>query len=228
MSLNLSSSYMVSFVLLVFVTTVTFVIAMGTYVFGVIRAAKTIHALLIDSILGTTLRWLDQTPVSRVITRCTKDIKALDGQFAGEFRWLGTFSASSTAAIVYSCRTVSVSAQLITQLVAIALVTPAVILPGIGIFLVGAFFGNIYMKAQLPVKREMSNKKAPVLGHFGAAITGLSAYHQLLRILDTDLYSLHSCIRCAGSLPAGIIQAHRELHALRQDVLQPQPLDQHS
>ncbi|KZV63334.1 P-loop containing nucleoside triphosphate hydrolase protein [Peniophora sp. CONT] len=150
--------YMVSFVLLVFVTTVTFVIAMGTYVFGVIRAAKTIHALLIDSILGTTLRWLDQTPVSRVITRCTKDIKALDGQFAGEFRWL-----------------VSVSAQLITQLVAIALVTPAVILPGIGIFLVGAFFGNIYMKAQLPVKREMSNKKAPVLGHFGAAITGLTS-----------------------------------------------------
>lgn len=83
---------MVVFVLLVFVTTASFLIAMGTYVFGVLRAAKKIHALLIDSILGTTLRWLDQTPVSRVITRCTKDIKALDGQFAGEFRWLGTLA----------------------------------------------------------------------------------------------------------------------------------------
>ncbi|VDB89903.1 unnamed protein product [Peniophora sp. CBMAI 1063] len=150
--------YMANFVLLVACTTVSYLIYSATYVFGILRAAKKIHALLIDSILGTTLRWLDQTPVSRVITRCTKDIKAIDGQFAGEFRWL-----------------MSVTAQLITQLVAIALITPAVVFPGIAVFCVGAWFGNIYMKAQLPVKREMSNKKAPVLGHFGAAMTGLTS-----------------------------------------------------
>ncbi len=28
----------------------------------------------------------------------------------------------------------------------------------------GVYLGQIYMKAQLPVKREMSNAKAPVLG----------------------------------------------------------------
>ncbi|KZV59749.1 P-loop containing nucleoside triphosphate hydrolase protein [Peniophora sp. CONT] len=150
--------YMAMFVLIVFATTVAFAIFTGTYVFGVLRAAKKIHALLIDSILGTTLNWLDRTPVSRVITRCTKDIKSVDGQFAHRFRWL-----------------VSISAQLITQLGAIALVTPAVILPGTAIFLIGAWIGSIYMKAQLPVKREMSNRKAPVLGHFGAAIAGLTS-----------------------------------------------------
>ncbi|KZV64707.1 P-loop containing nucleoside triphosphate hydrolase protein [Peniophora sp. CONT] len=150
--------YLGVFVLLVFGTTVAFIIASATYVFGVLRAAKKIHALLIDSILGTTLRWLDQTPVSRVIIRCTKDIKSIDGPFAGEFRWL-----------------MNVSAQLITQLVAIAVITPAVIFPGAAIFLLGALLGRVYMNAQLPVKREMSNRKAPVLGHFGAAVTGLTS-----------------------------------------------------
>ena len=64
----------------------------------------------------------------------------------------------------------SFSFQLTIQLLAITLVTPAMIFPGIAMFLAGAWIGNVYMTAQLPVKREMSNKKAPVLGHFGAAI----------------------------------------------------------
>ncbi|VDC00474.1 unnamed protein product [Peniophora sp. CBMAI 1063] len=130
----------------------------ATYVFGILRAAKKIYALLTDSILGTTLRWLDQKPVSRVITRFTKDIRATAGQLAGESRWF-----------------MSVTAQLISQLVAIALIAPAVVFPGIAVFCVGAWFGNIDTKVQLPVKREMSNKKAPVLGHFGAAMASLTS-----------------------------------------------------
>ena len=169
-------SYLGAFVLIVFVTAVVWVIAIGTHVFGVVRAAKRVHALLIDSILGATLRWLDQTPVSRVITRCTKDVKSVDGQFARVFRGFGAFSLPSTSQSILLnalARVVSVNMALITQLLSIALVTPAVILPGIAIFLMGVWVGNIYMQAQLPVKRDMSNKKAPVLGHFGAAISGL-------------------------------------------------------
>ena len=51
--------------------------------------------------------------------------------------------------------------------------SPIFILPGIAILVAGVSMGNIYMKAQLPVKREGSNAKAPVLGHFGAAVSGL-------------------------------------------------------
>ena len=68
---------------------------------------------------------------------------------------------------------VSVSAQLVVQLVAIVLVAPAMLLPGVVILALGAWVGNVYMKAQLPVKRDMSNKKAPVIGHFSASIAGL-------------------------------------------------------
>ncbi|KAI9449919.1 hypothetical protein BJY52DRAFT_1305174 [Lactarius psammicola] len=31
------------------------------------------------------------------------------------------------------------------------------------------------MKAQIAIKREMSNAKAPVLGHFGASVAGLTS-----------------------------------------------------
>lgn len=86
-----------------FFTAVVFVIAMSIYVFGVIRAAQKIHALLVDSILGTTLRWLDQTPVSRVITRCTTDMKSIDGQFARVFRGLGAFRLSSRTTNIAEC-----------------------------------------------------------------------------------------------------------------------------
>ena len=48
------------------------------------------------------------------------------------------------------------------------------ILPGVIITGLGVWLGQIYMKAQLAVKREMSNARAPVLGHFGAAVAGLS------------------------------------------------------
>lgn len=34
--------------------------------------------------------------------------------------------------------------------------------------------GNVYIRSQLSIKREMSNAKAPVLGAFGSAISGLS------------------------------------------------------
>jgi hypothetical protein len=44
---------------------------------------------------------------------------------------------------------------------------------------VGARLGQVYMKAQIAIKREMSNAKAPVLGHFGAAVAGLGSSNSL-------------------------------------------------
>jgi hypothetical protein len=64
---------------------------------------------------------------------------------------------------------------------AVVVVTPIFIIPGFLVGFLGSWCGQIYMKAQLSVKREMSNAKSPVLGHFGAAIAGLSkSFHYLL------------------------------------------------
>ena len=65
---------------------------------------------------------------------------------------------------------------MLIKLIAVVIVTPVFLVPGLLVFAIGRWFGNVYMAAQLSVKREMSNKRAPVLGHFGAAIAGISAY----------------------------------------------------
>ncbi|VDC06819.1 unnamed protein product [Peniophora sp. CBMAI 1063] len=126
------------------------------FVFGLIRAARHIHAQLIEAILGTTLRVLDVTPTSRFLARCTQDIRAVDGDVAQEFRVL-----------------LDIASQMLVKLIAIMLVTPAALLPSFCLFVLGGYLGNVYMSGQLSVKREMSNARAPVLGHFSAAVAGL-------------------------------------------------------
>jgi hypothetical protein len=57
---------------------------------------------------------------------------------------------------------------------AVVALTPIFLIPGVVIAVLGGWCGQIYMRAQLSVKREMSNARSPVLGHFGAAVAGLS------------------------------------------------------
>ena len=64
---------------------------------------------------------------------------------------------------------------MVTKLAAVVLFAPTFLFGGILVAAIGGYLGQIYTKAQLPVKREMSNAKAPVLAVLGESITGLSA-----------------------------------------------------
>ena len=55
-------------------------------------------------------------------------------------------------------------------------ISPLFTLPGTAFALIGGWCGNVYMKAQLPVKREQSNARAPILAHLGMTIAGLSEH----------------------------------------------------
>ncbi|KAJ7512528.1 P-loop containing nucleoside triphosphate hydrolase protein [Mycena galericulata] len=125
-------------------------------VFGQLRASKTIHQTLIDSVLRAPLRWLDVTPTSRIIARVTNDIQAVDDSLANQ---LWPLAAMITSMLV--------------RFAAILIYTPIFFFPGAVVGAVGAWIGQIYIAGQLPVKRFMSNTRAPVLAHFGAAIAGL-------------------------------------------------------
>nr|GAT46155.1 ATP-binding cassette transporter [Mycena chlorophos] len=128
------------------------------FAYACLRASRVIHLDLITSILGTTLRWLDITPASRVIARFTADITAVDGPILNVF-----------AGFVF------VSMSMIASFAAVSMLTPLFILPGILAAIIGGFLGQLFIKAQLSVKRESSNAKAPVLAHFSAAIAGLTS-----------------------------------------------------
>ncbi|KAJ7645869.1 hypothetical protein B0H17DRAFT_1186847 [Mycena rosella] len=126
------------------------------YTWGSYRASRTIHKQLVESVLGTTLRWLDVTPVSRIIARCTVDINAVDGAVAETLHSL-----------------IDITVAMIIKFFAVVLFTPVFFFAGLFVGITGAVCGQIYIASQLSVKREMSNAKAPVLAHFGATMAGL-------------------------------------------------------
>ncbi|KAH9019330.1 hypothetical protein EDB83DRAFT_2508434 [Lactarius deliciosus] len=150
--------YLTVYGLILLVATSCYTMGYGVYVYGAVRASRTIHRTLIESVLGTTLRWLDTTPTSRVITRVTQDIRALDGPISNTFSWF-----------------IEISTTMLLKFLAVVYFTPVFSVPGIALAVFGAWLGRVYMKAQIAIKREMSNAKAPVLGHFGASIAGITS-----------------------------------------------------
>ncbi|KAJ7283157.1 P-loop containing nucleoside triphosphate hydrolase protein [Mycena rebaudengoi] len=124
--------------------------------FGKLRASTTIHKRLIESILSAPLRWLDITPTSRIIARVTNDIRAVDDSIGDQ-----VYLISGMSVIV------------LARFVAIIVYIPVFVVPALLIGVLGGWVGQVYIAAQLPAKRLMSNARAPVLAHFGAAIAGL-------------------------------------------------------
>ncbi|KAJ6594858.1 P-loop containing nucleoside triphosphate hydrolase protein [Mycena capillaripes] len=148
--------YLSLFVVIVFTSTLAMTAAFIYLVFGTLRASKVIHLNLIKSVLSAPLRWLDVTPTSRILARVTNDVRAVDDSLASQL-W-------PLAAIIIS---------MATKFVVVIAYTPIFFFPGLFVGVLGAWLGQIYISGQLPVKRWMSNTRAPVLAHFGAAIAGL-------------------------------------------------------
>ena len=53
---------------------------------------------------------------------------------------------------------------MLVKFTAVVILTPVFLLPGVLVAVVGGYCGQLYIQAQLSVKREMSNAKQPVLG----------------------------------------------------------------
>ncbi|KAJ3759326.1 P-loop containing nucleoside triphosphate hydrolase protein [Lentinula raphanica] len=128
------------------------------YIWGAIRGSRRIHEQLAQAILGTTIRWLDHTPTSRITTRFTQDINAIDTSIP---EWTRFFLDQSL--------------KLVLKLTAIVVLTPLFFIPGVLAVALGYTCARIYLKSQMSVRREMLVAKAPVLGHFGATMAGLTS-----------------------------------------------------
>ena len=83
--------------------------------------------------------------------------------------------------------TVSVTLTMLAKIFSVMYYTPRFFLAAVAIALIGGWLGNLYIKAQLSVKREMANAKAPVLGILGGAIAGLSEFnYDMLGSISSD------------------------------------------
>lgn len=56
-----------------------------------------------------------------------------------------------------------VTMSMLAKFFAIIIVTPLYVIPSIAVAAAGGACGQVYIKAQLSVKREMANAKAPVM-----------------------------------------------------------------
>ncbi|KAF8199828.1 hypothetical protein K438DRAFT_1918479 [Mycena galopus ATCC 62051] len=135
-----------------------YALAFALYNLRAFRASMYLHSQLIRSILGTTFRWLDVTPTSRIIARCTADIGAVDGPIA-----LGLWTL------------LELSISMLVKFSAVILFTPVFLFPGVAVGILGAWFSQVYLASQRSVKREMSVATAPVIAHFGTTVAGLTS-----------------------------------------------------
>ena len=122
----------------------------------------------------------------------------------------------------------NIGISMLAKFIAVVVFSPIFLLPGLFAFVVGALLGQIYIKAQLSVKREMSNARSPVLSHFGAAIAGIGTYlvhlggeYSLIRFF----FSLHPCLLCPGFLQARGFASHRQRHTPLSDLVQLKQVD---
>ncbi|TFK86638.1 P-loop containing nucleoside triphosphate hydrolase protein [Polyporus arcularius HHB13444] len=123
---------------------------------GSLRACAAIHKKLMDSVLGTTLKRLEDTPTSQIIARCTGDIGAVDGQIVPSLFTLLDYSAF-----------------LAVRLVMVMVVAPIFIIGVAAVAIAGTACAKVYMAAQRPVKQEEASTRAPILGLLNTTLAGL-------------------------------------------------------
>ncbi|ORY22510.1 hypothetical protein BCR39DRAFT_551500 [Naematelia encephala] len=126
------------------------------YYLGAIKASRIIHKRLIDSIFGAYMRFLDETPIGRIISRFTKDMKSIDGPFTEVFMDVAEMTLN-----------------MIIKFIVVVSLVPMFSIPSICIGALGGVLGELYIHGQLSVKREMSNTKSPLFSHFSAAVNGI-------------------------------------------------------
>ncbi|KAJ3755971.1 P-loop containing nucleoside triphosphate hydrolase protein [Lentinula raphanica] len=154
---SVSVSWFLSIYLVLLVLTLaTYSGGFALWILGSIRASQILHKLFIDSIMTSTFRWLDVTPTSRIMTRATADMRSIDDSVS-----VGIWQLNE------------ITLRMIVHLGSIIVFAPLFLFPGIAISLLGGFFGQVYLSAQLPLRRLMSVSRAPILGNFTAAVAGL-------------------------------------------------------
>ncbi|KAL7412630.1 hypothetical protein BDY24DRAFT_442169 [Mrakia frigida] len=160
------------------VTILIYSYGQASFFVGAVNASRALHVKLVESILNSTFRWLDATPVGRIIARFSKDMQALDGLFA-----------------LFFSHVVEISAILIVKLTGIIIAVPIFAVPSLVLGLIGTALGELYIHVQMSVKvremlpplpvsprltrdsflsqREMSNAKSPLFNHLNGAINGV-------------------------------------------------------
>ncbi|KGL77924.1 Canalicular multispecific organic anion transporter 2, partial [Tinamus guttatus] len=128
-----------------------------TLAMGGIKAARTLHAGLLENKFHTPQSFYDTTPTGRIINRFSKDIYVIDEVIPPTIMmFLGTFFTSLSTMIVIIAS---------TPLFAVVIVPLA---------LLYFFVQRFYVATSRQLKRLESVSRSPIYSHFSETITGAS------------------------------------------------------
>ncbi|NWX84061.1 MRP3 protein, partial [Nothoprocta pentlandii] len=128
-----------------------------TLAMGGIKAARTLHAGLLENKFHTPQSFYDTTPTGRIINRFSKDIYVIDEVIPPTIlMFLGTFFTSLSTMIVIIAS---------TPLFAVVIVPLAILY---------FFVQRFYVATSRQLKRLESVSRSPIYSHFSETITGAS------------------------------------------------------
>jgi len=124
---------------------------------GSIRASKTLHARLLESVMRAKFKFFDTTPLGQIVNRFSKDMQSVDLDVA-------PVAAGVLSSLVGA----------ITTVILITIVTPY--------FLIAAFFlagmyvaiALFYINSSRDLKRLESANRSPLYQQFGETISGIT------------------------------------------------------
>ncbi|KAJ5928371.1 hypothetical protein N7466_007327 [Penicillium verhagenii] len=141
-----------------------------------IKSSKVLFQDLLSAVLAAPLRWLDTTPVGRIVNRFTADIYQLDCILGPQ---LATFMK-----FIF---------QLLGILIAGVLVSPVILIPATVLLGVSLRVSLTYLAAAREMKRLESVSRSPIIEHFNSTLLGLGTIRAYGKDQDYQ-NAMHSCI----------------------------------
>ncbi|KAM8717861.1 hypothetical protein ACLKA7_004543 [Drosophila subpalustris] len=124
---------------------------------GGLQAARLLHLLLLQRVIGAPMGFFDTNPLGRIIARFSKDIGIVDEDlmmFINECVWL-TFEVFAT-------------------IVVISMSTPIFLAVIVPIGFIYYFAQRFYVATSRQLMRLESVSRSPIYSHFGETVTGVS------------------------------------------------------
>ena len=127
------------------------------YIFwGSLRASRTIHMRLLESVSRAKLQFFDTTPLGQLMNRFSKDIEAIDQDVA------------PVAVGVLGCLF-----SMISIVILISVITPGFLIAGFFIAFIYFAIGQFYLRSSRDLKRLESVQRSPLYQQFGETLSGI-------------------------------------------------------
>ncbi|KAI9305402.1 hypothetical protein BJ944DRAFT_239688 [Cunninghamella echinulata] len=163
---NINASYYVGVYFAISVATIVLMALRLIFTFiGSIRALRSYHQKLLDSILDATVRFFDTTPLGRIVNRFSSDMETLDQSIIVELLLL-----------LYSM----IICIFIVLLV--ATMTPLFIIFAAVLAIIFWFIGRYYIRTSRDLKRLKSVSKTPIYAQLSETIHGITTIRAFARI----------------------------------------------